>query len=103
MIDSLFDNKTAKRFDKIAKEKAKIHEKENAAAKDFLSTTDSETIFNVLDMTDKFGHPKEKELARHIREKYEGAQDLEFDDIMTLQSLYKSNYKSNFNKGEHDE
>ena len=99
MLDSLFDNKSAKRFDKIAKEKAKIHEKELEAAKDFMRVTSRDTIQNVFDMTEKSGHPEEIELSHQIREKYNGGQNLEFDDIMTLEALYKSNYRVYYNKG----
>ena len=81
MIDSLFDRKTAKEFDSISKKKAELTKKEKEAVNHFLCSTSSETIYQVL------------ERSQQIKNKYESERGLEFDDIVTLDMLYKSNYK----------
>lgn len=102
MLDSLFDKKQAKLFDTIAKKKAKLHTKELSAVEDFMSSNSMETIVKVLDIVDANGHPNEKTLSHELRNKYTN-HTLEFDDIMTLETLYKSNYKYFKNKDENDE
>lgn len=101
MINSLFDRKQAKQFDTIAKEKAKLHKKELSAVEDFMSSNSMETIVKVLDVVDANGHPTEKAISLELREKYTNY-ELEFDDIMTLETLYKSNYRYFKNKDEND-
>ena len=64
MIDSLMDKKMTQEFDRVAREKAKVCQKEQKAVEHFLHLEDN----------------------------------LEFDDIMTLDKLYKSNYKEFKNK-----
>lgn len=103
MLNSLFDNKTAKKFDTIAKKKARVHDEEVAAAKEFMRNISRETVYNVLDTTDRSGHPDEQSLSLALRNKYDSGQGLEFDDIMTLDALYKSNYKQCNNKDGYDE
>ena len=101
LLYSLFNKKQAKKFDAIAKEKAKLHMKEVTATEDFMSSNSTETIIEVLDIVDANGHPKEKELSHELRNKYTN-NELEFDDIMTLEALSKSNYKFFKNKDEHN-
>ena len=102
MISSLFDKKTAKRFDTIAREKAKIRKKEEKAVEAFMCQNNKTTIIDLLDVVDENGHPNEKNQASKLREKYFG-EGLGFDDVMTLETLYKSNYKYFGNKDENDE
>ena len=97
MIYSLFDKKTAKQFDKIAKEKAILHKKEENAVTDFMRTSAKETIIEILDIVDAHGHPREQLSSKELREKYNSG-NLEFDDIITLDALYKSNYQFFKNK-----
>lgn len=99
MISSLLDKKTAKLFDKIAKEKALLHQKEEEAVTAFMCTYSKETIYKVLNIVDDNGHPTEKRLAGDLRNKYNTG-NLEFDDIITLDMLYKSNYRFFGNKDE---
>ncbi len=104
MIDSLFDKKTAKTFDTIAKKKAKLHKQEVEVAKKFMCDTRPETIIEILNLVEQKGHPDEIRLSQEIRNKYQGDRGLEFDDIMSLDILYKSNYKYfSDNKGDQDE
>ena len=84
------------------KEKAKLHKKELSAVEDFMSSNSMETIVKVLDVVDANGHPTEKAISLELREKYTNY-ELEFDDIMTLETLYKSNYRYFKNKDENDE
>lgn len=94
MIDSLFDRKTAKEFDSISKKKAELTKKEKEAVNHFLCSTSSETIYQVLDLIGQNGHPNEIQRSQQIKNKYESERGLEFDDIVTLDMLYKSNYKN---------
>lgn len=103
MIDSLFDKKTAKKFDTIATGRAKQEREEQEFVDNFMRTTNSDTITSVLDIVDAFGHPEEKKLSHEFREKYDQGQHLCFDDIMTLESLFKSNYQNYTNKGDSNE
>ena len=102
MIDSLFDKKTAKEFNAIAREKAKVSEKEIKAVKGFLCNTDSKTIVDVFQNIKKYGHPGERKTTTKIQENYE-KNTLSFDDIMTLNELFKSNCKHYINKEEKNE
>ena len=61
-----------------------------------------DTIIKILDVVDENGHPKEKITSHELRNKYIN-HELEFDDIKTLDALYKSNHKHFKNKGERDE
>lgn len=97
MLNSLFDKKTAKLFDTIATQKADLHEKEKAATNAFMDNCSAELINKVLDISESFGHPNEQKQSRELRNKY-NTSELEFDDIMTLNALYKSNYKFFENK-----
>ena len=103
MIDSLFDKKKAKKFDSIAHKRAKQDADERKFVNEFMRTTSSETITSVLDVVDKFGHPEERRLSHEFREKYTDGQELCFDDIMTLETLYKSNYQNYIGKGDANE
>ena len=104
MIDSLFDKKTAKKFDKMARTKAKVFAEENKLVNDFMRTTDSETIFSLLNVVETYGHPEEQKISHDLREKYELGKSLSFDDVMTLETLYKSNYQNYANnKGDDHE
>lgn len=103
MIDSLFDKKTAKQLDKIAVRKAQLERDEQEFVDNFMRTTSSDTITSVLDIVDAFGHPEEKVLSHEFREKYDHGQRLCLDDIMTLDSLFKSNYQNYSNKGDGNE
>ena len=102
LLDSLFNKKQAKWFDAIAKKKAKLHNEEVAAVEDFMGSNSMETIIKVLDIVDENGHPHEKTMSNELRNKYTN-DELAFDDIMTLDALYKSNYKHFKNKDENDE
>lgn len=103
MIDALFDNNTMKKFDDLAKKQAKLDDKKSDLAKKFMESIDSETLVKVLDVVKKYGHPNEKMLSEEIRNKYISGKKLEFDDLINLDSLYKSNYVKFLNKDVYDE
>lgn len=103
MLSSLFDKKTAKKFDTIAYKKARLAEEESKAVDGFMQSISSDTITSILDVVDEFGHPEEKKWSHDLREKYTQGQHLGFDDVMTLQALYKSNYQNYTNKGDGNE
>ena len=93
MIDSLFDKGTIKKFDEIAKKQAKLNEQKNNLVKQTMGKMDSETLVNVMEVVKKYGHPSEKKLTQEIEEKYFSGKELQFDDLMNLDSLYKSNFE----------
>ncbi len=92
MIDSMFDRKLFKKFDSIAKDKAKLQHKENVACQEFMKTTSPDVMRDVFNIIEEFGHPKEQADARLIKNKYEAKEDLSLEDILTLDGLYKSCY-----------
>ncbi|HIQ60853.1 MAG TPA: hypothetical protein IAD31_04570 [Candidatus Enterenecus faecium] len=101
MVNSLFDKKTAKQFTAIAREKAKLQAKEQKAVDNFMHSSSMETIISVFDIVDVNGHPKEKALSSQLRNKYLQS-ELGFDDLMTLEGLYSSNYRFFKNKDEQE-
>jgi len=110
MIDSLFNKKLSKKFDSVAhreaklqKQKEKLNKEEAELCKEFMRTTDSETMYTVFSIIEKFGHPNEQNISKNLREKYKNQEDLTFEDLQTLDALYKSNCKNIRNKGEDDE
>ena len=103
MSDSIFTHKTGKAFDSIAAQKAKISNKEKAAVDQFMKETDSVTMEQIFALIEKYGHPSEKNQVNGIKEKYASVQGLEFDDVISLDLLYKSNCRHMSNKGDCDE
>lgn len=81
MIDSLFDKKTAKKFESIASKKARLATEESKFVNEFMRSTSSDTITSVLDVVDKAGHPEEQKLSHDFRRKYIQGQQLDFNDI----------------------
>lgn len=103
MIDSLFDKGTMKKFDDLARRQAKLDNKKDNLVKNTMENTSSETLINVLDVVKKYGHPNEKKLSEEIENKYLSGDNLEFDDLMNLDSLYKSNFEKFSKKDAYDE
>lgn len=99
MIDSLFDKSTSKKFDGLAKKQAEIDEKKRDLVKETMRKLDSETIINILDIVKSGGHPNEKNRSEEIGKKYFSGAEMEFNDLMDLNNLYKSNYKKFLEKG----
>lgn len=102
MISSLFDKKTTKKIDAIAKKRASIELEGEKLSKQIMTKTSKEMIYNVLDMAEKFGHPKEQQQSKALRDKYENKEEFSIEDFLTLRALYNSNYKYN-NRGDSDE
>lgn len=98
MYDSLFDKNIMKKFDDLSHKQAKLTDKKDRLAKNLMEKLDSETIYDVINIVKKYGHPREKKLSQEIEFKYSAGEKLDFDDLMLLDSLYKSNM-NNFNKG----
>ena len=97
MIDSLLDKKLSKKFDTLAEKKASVQKEEDRLCKQFLAQTTRETIVAVLNIVQEFGHPNEQALSQKLKNKYEN-ETLSFDDILTLNELYKANYRNMSNK-----
>lgn len=100
MIDSLLDKNLSKKFNSLAKSKAKIQKKEDELCKKFMYETDKDTIFSVLDIVDKNGHPNEQKISKDLRAKYISKENFSANDILSLEALYKSNYRNINNKGD---
>lgn len=98
MINALFDKGTMKKFDDLAKKQAKLDEKKNNLVKKTMVDIDSDTLKNVLNTAKEYGHPEERKLSEEIENKYISGEKLGFDDLMNLDSLYKSNYRNFSNK-----
>ncbi len=103
MSNSIFTYKTGKAFSSIAAQKAKISNKEKAAVDQFMKETDSVTMEQIFALIEKYGHPSEKNQVNEIKAKYTSGQGLEFDDVISLDLLYKSNCQHMSNKGDCDE
>ncbi len=103
MINSLFDKGTMKKFDALAKKQAKLNDKENDLVKKTMEKMDSETLISVFDIVMKYGHPNEKKLSIELKNKYLTGEGLDFDDLMNLDSLYKSNFEKFSNKDVNNE
>jgi len=56
-----------------------------------------------LGIVKKYGHPSEKKLSEEIEKKYFSGEELEFNDLMNLDSLYKSNFEKFSKKDDDDE
>jgi hypothetical protein len=103
MIDSLFDKGTMKKFDDLAKKQAKLEEKKKNLVKKSMEKMDSETLVNVLKVVKEYGHPREKKLSEEIEKKYFSGEELGFNDLVNLDSLYKSNFEKFSKKDDDDE
>ena len=77
-------------------------EKKNLVKKS-METMNSETLVDVLGIVKKYGHPSEKKLSEEIEKKYFSGEELEFNDLMNLDSLYKSNFEKFSKKDDDDE
>ena len=103
MVNSLFDKDTMKKFDALAKKQAKLEDKKKNLVKKSMETMNSETLVDVLGIVKKYGHPSEKKLSEEIEKKYFSGEELEFNDLMNLDSLYKSNFEKFSKKDDDDE
>lgn len=62
-----------------------------------------ETLVDVLKIVKKYGHPSEKKRSEEIEKKYFSGEELGFNDLMNLDSLYKSNFEKFSKKDDDDE
>ena len=103
MIDTLFDRKMKKSSDLIAEQKAYLSEQEKIFVREFMEKTEPETLSKIFDVIQKNGHPKEKKKAEELANKYLKGEDFEFDEIMSIDALYRSNLKAFANKDDKNE
>mgnify|MGYP004644519033 FL=1 len=92
MIESLYDKKTSKRIDDLANKQAKLDNKKANLADEIMINLEPETLKKVFELIKKNGHPSEKKKSEEIEKKYEQGEDLEFNDWVSLDKLYKSNF-----------
>lgn len=99
MDNSILDRKQEKKFNKIAKQKAKWNQKELEAVAEFKETYSRETITKVLNVAREKGHPGDVNLSNVFENNY--LEDcLTVEDVLTFDSLYKSNLKYITNKND---
>ena len=103
MVNSLFDKGTMKKFDALAKKQAKLEDKKKNLVKKSMETMNPETLVDVLKIVKKYGHPREKKRSEEIEKKYFSGEELGFNDLMNLDSLYKSNFEKFSKKDDDDE
>ena len=103
MINSLFDKRTMKRFDDLANKEAKLNNKKKNLVKETMEKIDAVTLVNVFKIVKKNGHPSEQKRSEEIEQKYVSGEELSFNDLMNLNSLYKSNYEKFSKKDDSNE
>ena len=103
MINSLFDKRTMKRFDDLANKEAKLNNKKKNLVKETMEKIDAVTLVNVFKIVKKNGHPSERKRSEEIEQKYVSGEELSFNDLMNLDSLYKSNYEKFSKKDDSNE
>lgn len=99
MINTLFDKREMKKFDDLAAKQAKLDGQKRKLVKKFMENTDSETMENVFEVVKEYGHPNEKMLSEEMENRYMSGEELDFDDLIKLDSLYKSNFEKFSKKG----
>ena len=102
MIDSLFDKKTMKKFDDLAAQQAELEDNQRNLVKETMRKINSRTFIDVFEVVKAYGHPCEQKLSAEIEKKYFLGEELEFDDLINLDSMYKSNFE-NFSKKDDDD
>ena len=103
MLGSLLDKKSYKKFSSLCDKIAEIDDRKRLFEKQFMQLTTKETIYHVLEIVEKCGHPDEVNKSKALRRKYEAGEGFVFEDIVMLEGLYKSNYDKDDNKDEPDE
>ena len=103
MINSLFDKRTMKRFDDLANKEAKLNNKKKNLVKETMEKIDAVTLVNVFKIVKKNSHPSEQKRSEEIEQKYVSGEELSFNDLMNLDSLYKSNYEKFSKKDDSNE
>ena len=98
MVDSLFDKSATKKFDDLAKRQAQLNGKKGNLAKETMEKLEVETLVNAFEIIDKFGHPNQKKTSKILKNKYDAGNELDFDDLMSLNIMYKSNIVKALNK-----
>lgn len=91
MLDSLLDRRTTKKFEALCDKIADIEKQKEKLEKAFMKKTTRETIDSALNIIDQSGHPIDKNASKLLRQKYESGEKLDFEDIVSLIALYKSN------------
>lgn len=103
MINSLFDKREMKKFDDLAKKQAKLDGKKQDLVKKTMEKMDPETLKDVFNVVKTYGHPNERILSEEIENRYMSGEVLGFNDLMKLDSLYKSNFEKFSKKDNGDE
>lgn len=107
MKDILYFGKLNKGIKKVSHLNAELHELKEKIRKTekeeinlFYAEMDSETFYQIVELIEKHGIRYDKDNIKKIKEKYENKK-LRHDDLVVLESLYKSNAKY-FSRGEKD-
>ena len=84
-------------------ENAKLNNKKKNLVKETMEKIDAVTLVNVFKIVKKNGHPSEQKRSEEIEQKYVSGEELSFNDLMNLDSLYKSNYEKFSKKDDSNE
>lgn len=91
MIDSLIEEGMMKKCDVLIKKQVKLDDKKREIADKISRKTPPEIVLNILDVSKQKGYIIEQNEAKRIEEKVSSGNELDFDDWIIINNLYKSN------------
>lgn len=92
-----------KKFDNLASKQAKLDGNKKELVKKTMEKIDSDTLTNIFNVVKQYGHPNEQKVSKEIEQKYFSGKELGFNDLVCLDSLYKSNFEKFSKKDEDNE
>ena len=90
MSNTLIPGSLGGKFGRLARRKAKIAELENKLMDEFNLQTTDQTLREVFEIIEKYGKPIEQKTIIEIKERYDAGEQLEFDDVMMMDKIYKA-------------
>jgi hypothetical protein len=90
MANTLIPGMLEWEFNTLSAVKAKVADRERILVERFNKKAGDQTIREVFELIEKLAKPYEKLAVIRIKERYEAAEELEFDDINLLNGLYKA-------------
>lgn len=90
MANSLIPGMLGYEFDKLAQKKARLAKQENKLMEKFNQKVNAQTLQEVFDIIEAEGKPYEQKTASRIKERYDSGEQLNPEDVMLLDKLYKA-------------